>query len=179
MCDPGLPGGSDGKEFACNAGDPCSVPPGFLPGESHGQRSLAGYSLWGLKELDTAEWLALSLSSATVSHWPWASPRVLVKNTSSLAPSWGLDYGPGIFPEYFPSIQVILLIRNFWNSLPQKEGTLQRWGETDVLTTLYWSCFSEDSKEKAFPGEKLVGWLPHWEQTREEPGFQWAWFLYL
>ena len=23
--------------------------PGFLPGESHGQRSLAGYSLWGHK----------------------------------------------------------------------------------------------------------------------------------
>ena len=27
----------------------------FLPGESHGQRSLAGYSPWGSKELDTTE----------------------------------------------------------------------------------------------------------------------------
>ena len=27
----------------------------FLPGELHGQRSLAGYSSWGLKELDTTE----------------------------------------------------------------------------------------------------------------------------
>ena len=27
--------------------------PVFLPGKSHGQRSLAGYSLWGHKELDT------------------------------------------------------------------------------------------------------------------------------
>ena len=27
----------------------------FLPGESHGQRSLAGYSPWGHKELDTTE----------------------------------------------------------------------------------------------------------------------------
>ena len=27
--------------------------PIFLPGESHGQRSLAGYSPWGHKELDT------------------------------------------------------------------------------------------------------------------------------
>ena len=26
-----------------------------MPGESHGQRSLAGYSLWGLKESDTTE----------------------------------------------------------------------------------------------------------------------------
>ena len=27
----------------------------FLPGESHGQRSLAGYSPWGSKESDTTE----------------------------------------------------------------------------------------------------------------------------
>ena len=31
--------------------------PVFLPGISHGQRSLAGYSPWGCKELDKAEWL--------------------------------------------------------------------------------------------------------------------------
>ena len=29
--------------------------PVFLPGESHGQRSLMGYSPWGCKELDTTE----------------------------------------------------------------------------------------------------------------------------
>ena len=29
--------------------------PVFLPGESHGQKSLAGYSPWGRKELDTTE----------------------------------------------------------------------------------------------------------------------------
>ena len=72
----GFPGGSDGKVSACNAGDPGSIPglgrppgegngyptPVFLPGESHGQRSLAGYSLWGHKELNTTEQLTLSLS---------------------------------------------------------------------------------------------------------------------
>ena len=30
--------------------------PVFLPGESHGQRSLMGYSLWGRKEWDVTEW---------------------------------------------------------------------------------------------------------------------------
>ena len=35
--------------------------PVFLPGEFHGQRSLAGYSPWGSKELDTTEQLTLSL----------------------------------------------------------------------------------------------------------------------
>ena len=29
--------------------------PVFLPGESHGQRSLAGYSPWDYKESDTTE----------------------------------------------------------------------------------------------------------------------------
>ena len=33
--------------------------PVFLPGESHGWRSLEGYSAWGHKESDTTEWLTL------------------------------------------------------------------------------------------------------------------------
>ena len=36
--------------------------PVFLPGEFHGQRSLAGYSPWGLKELDTTDRLTVSLT---------------------------------------------------------------------------------------------------------------------
>ena len=35
--------------------------PVFLPEESHGQRSLAGYSPWGHKESDTTEQLTFSL----------------------------------------------------------------------------------------------------------------------
>ena len=57
----GFPGGSVGKESACNAGDLGLIPglgrspgggngnpptPVFLPGKPHGQRSLVGYSLW-------------------------------------------------------------------------------------------------------------------------------------
>ena len=36
--------------------------PIFLPGESHGQRSLVGYGPWGRKESDATEWLTLSIS---------------------------------------------------------------------------------------------------------------------
>ena len=63
-----FPGGSDGKEWACNVEtqvqplgqeDPLEKgwqsTPVFLPGEFHGQRSLVGYSPWGSKETDTAE----------------------------------------------------------------------------------------------------------------------------
>ena len=49
-------GGSDGKESACNAGDPGSIPgSGRSPGESHGQRSLTSNSPWGHKEADMTE----------------------------------------------------------------------------------------------------------------------------
>ena len=68
----GFPGGSVGKESACNAGDTGDASlilgsgrfpwrkkwqptPVYLPGESHGQRSLVGYSPWGRKKLDTTE----------------------------------------------------------------------------------------------------------------------------
>ena len=36
--------------------------PVFLPGKSHGQRSLVGHSPWGLKESDTTEQLTLPLA---------------------------------------------------------------------------------------------------------------------
>ena len=53
--------------------------PVFLPGEFHGQRSLAGYSPWGHKKLDTTGWL-------TNTHEAWIirsehMPRARVKNT--------------------------------------------------------------------------------------------------
>ena len=73
-------GGSDHKEFACNAGDLGSIPGlGRSPGgghdnpfqcscleNPHGQRNLAGYSLRSRKESGVAEWLTLSHFSLSV-----------------------------------------------------------------------------------------------------------------
>ena len=67
----GFPSGSDGKESACDEGDPGLIPGlGRSPGggygnplqyscleNPHGQRSLVGYSPWGRKELSATEWL--------------------------------------------------------------------------------------------------------------------------
>ena len=72
----GFPGGSDGKESACSAGDPGSIPgPGRSPGERHGyplqyswpgefhgQRRLVGYNPWDHKESDMTERLTLKKS---------------------------------------------------------------------------------------------------------------------
>ena len=68
----GFPGGTSGKEptCQCQTHKRCELDPWVkkipwrrvwqprsvsLPGESHGQRSLAGYSPWGRKESDTTE----------------------------------------------------------------------------------------------------------------------------
>ena len=45
--------------------------PVFLPGESHGQRSLVGYSPWGHKELDRAEWLTRSVRTRSDRQRAW------------------------------------------------------------------------------------------------------------
>ena len=65
----GFPGGSNGKESACDMGDLGLIPgSGRSPGgghgdplqyscleNSHGQRSLAGHSPWGHKKSDATE----------------------------------------------------------------------------------------------------------------------------
>ena len=43
--------------------------PVFLPGESHGQRSLAGYSPLGHKESDLTEWAHVHVNTYSVSWW--------------------------------------------------------------------------------------------------------------
>ena len=66
-----LPGGSLVKNPPASAGEPDSIPgsgrspgegngkptPVFLPGEPHGQRSLAGYNRCGSKESDATQQL--------------------------------------------------------------------------------------------------------------------------
>ena len=68
----GLPRWPNGKEFACQSRrcmfypwgweDPLEeemATPVFLPGESHGQRSLAGYSPWAAKSRTWLKWLSM------------------------------------------------------------------------------------------------------------------------
>ena len=78
----GFPHGAVVKDIPANAGDTRDAgsipgsgwPPGIgngsllqyvLPGKFHGQSSLAGYSPWGRKELDTTAQLTLYSGSNT------------------------------------------------------------------------------------------------------------------
>ena len=74
-----FPGGSDSKESACNAGnwvqylgqenpqeEEMVTLPAFLPGEFHGQRSLAGYRLIHTNTEDQGVWR----NQRSVTIWP-------------------------------------------------------------------------------------------------------------
>ena len=108
----GFPGGSVSKESACNAGHLGSIPglgrsPGegngnplqaLLPGKTHGQRSLIGYSPWGCKELDTTEWLHFQGGARC-----WEDPR------RHWLPNSKLENGPqdvGILKSYVTHMQL-------------------------------------------------------------------------
>ena len=103
----GFPGGSDGKESACNAGDPGSVPesgrspgegngnPLQYPGKSHGWRSLAGYSPQGHKGLDTTEHLHFHLHDDQDGTYPDERMSQKQKPSPLMVPSFSASKGTG------------------------------------------------------------------------------------
>ena len=110
----GFPGGTDDKEPACQrrrrkrcgldpwirkipCGRKWQPTPGFLPGESHGQRSLVSYSPCGPKELDTVKRLSTHKhdpgampTEGKCSNIPWISDDFTTDPTKSEGPpvSW-------------------------------------------------------------------------------------------
>ena len=65
--------------------------PVFLPGESHGLRSLAGYSPWRHKELDTTEQLSMHALPLTPTFWD----HILDHSPLPSAKFWFQDSGLG------------------------------------------------------------------------------------
>ena len=100
----GFPGGSDSKESTCQSRRPGShswvrkIPwqrewlptPIFLPGESHRQRSLEGYSPCGQQALDMTKRLTYTI----MSHWLY-----LIHEIKSLGSSFRLTAQGSRHPE--------------------------------------------------------------------------------
>ena len=117
--------------------------PAFLPGKSHGQRSLVGYSPWGCKELHTTERLTLSLSLFF---------RILSMHQYFIAT---LCLSPSVIPScgwyalYLPIylLMDIWIVSSFWLSweMPLHIG-IQAFVLTCVLMSLEW-----------MPGSRIVG----------------------
>ena len=106
---------SEDKASACNAGDLGSIPglgrslgrrkwqpiPVFLPRESHGQRSLAGYSPRGPKELDMTEQLHFLYIQDDVDRLYANTMPLYIRGLEHL---WILEWWPkggGVVHEWF------------------------------------------------------------------------------
>ena len=91
----GFPGGTSGKEPTCQCRrhkrhrfDPWvgKIPwrrawqptPVFLPGESHGQRRMVGYSSWAHKESDTLKATRVFVNPSSSLHFSADFPTTLV-----------------------------------------------------------------------------------------------------
>ena len=64
--------------------------PVFLPGKSHGQRSLVGYSPWGREESDTTKWLHFHFSLSCTGEGNGTHSSVLAWRIPGTAEPGGL-----------------------------------------------------------------------------------------
>ena len=93
---PGPPG--PGRSPGGGHGNPTAV---FLPGESHGQRSLVGYGPWGHKESDMTERLNSNIPGVTI-LWTAGQHQYGVCDVTSSLKRWPLNALGLRFPELPP-----------------------------------------------------------------------------
>ena len=122
-----------GRENPLEKGLPSLV---LLPGESHGQRSLVGYSPWGRKESDTTERLSRH------AH-PWRTEVLLPPQLSAGSFQGPLVSLPRGLPSSNPSIETLTPILSLALNL--------FWLEGPVLP--------QGSPEKARPAQDLEIWM--------------------
>ena len=155
----GLPGGSDGKESACRAEIQVWSPgqrdllekwmlltPVFLPGISHGQRSLGVYSPCGDKESDLTEWLTFSLF---IADWSRQNLRLSVRGFRSISP---LSIGQ---PKYQPTTQACVM--------GSRKVT---WG-TSLIVQWLRICFT-------IYGMRAWSLVKEWRSHRPQSNWTWA-----
>ena len=135
----GFPSCAVVKNMPANAGDAGSIPgsgkmpwkrkwqltPVFLPEESHGQRSLAGYRTWGCKESDTTDRLSL----CTHTHTP------------GLKTKWSSVLNVSLQKEFNDKVRGKKEIYLEGNTLhSQSVSHLRRWEQPPSMIWLVFMC---------------------------------------
>ena len=156
---------SDGKESACNVRDPRSIPgsrrfpgwrerlptPVFVPGKSHGQRSLAGYSPWGRKGSDTTERLTLFFTF----YGSWLAPYIVRSKRC-----WQLK-------EWTCHASTPRLIYDLLGCYPVKRLEWGQNGEDQSVSSVAQSCPTLcDPMNRSTPGLPVHHQLPEFTQTQ-------------
>ena len=137
----------------------------FLPGESHRQRSLVGYSRWACKESDTTEWLHFHFET-------WVSKMSILQ-----APQWNAKEKQ-MKKAVKNLILKLILSRPFYKRNPRtdcqepwddpfdKDRVFLLGTELDPSPTFWWTRKGPDS----FPMSSFItnafgmNWSCHWER---------------
>ena len=178
----GFPGGISGEESACQhrrykrcVFNPWvrKIPwrrkwqhtPVFVPGKSHGQRSLAGYSPWGRREPDVTERTARVFTQAS-GHW--CSPSHLTLRAFLLSVVFqSLTLSSRFNFFHFPSCYCL---SSRWRSeLFAGEGECSGQPGTHVSFLLFWRQvdLGADEQQRGGPHHGLPGGA---ERRGEQPG---------
>ena len=122
--------------------------PVFLPGEFHGQRSLAGYSPWDRKESDMTEWLSFSLYGII---WDDKGNRLWVMLQANSTLINYLDCLNVCKGKMFPTVKV-----------PQSRGVVP-WGTTGNSSHLMTaSAYYQNDSRNSYQMLLIVApWTPH------------------
>ena len=179
----GFPGGSDCKESVCNVRYLVGkIPwrreqlptPVFWPGEFHGQRSLAGYSPWGRKELDMAsptQWTWVWVNSGS---WWWMGRPGMPQSMGSqrVGHNWAteLNWATFTFFTFYTYIRASLVaqivknlpaVQEAWVWPLDWEDPLEKGVAThsSILACIYISAYSLSSAWM----EKKCWWLKDWQ----------------
>ena len=124
------PGGSVGKESACNAGDLASIPGSERsPGEGKATHSSilawripwteepSGYSPWGHKESAMTEWLTFSLSLSRLTETSSSTQLIQVRSTNFLIPNLMQILPKSCLELYIIMIIIVMIADIYWASI--------------------------------------------------------------
>ena len=119
--------------------------PVFLPGESHGQRSLVGYNPWGYEESDTTEQLQFNFSLSRIGGNGNPLQCSCLENPRDWGAWWAAVYGSHRVRHHWSNLaEAAAAVKNIW----VHRGNV--WVPKGAILRNYWGMYSRSGLKFMF-----------------------------